>query len=250
MFALALSLGVITAVANVLGSVLAVIKHEPSHRFTAGTLGFGGGFVLATALLEMIPESIERGPSMPAFVAAGYLMIFLLEQLLNVHLHGIPEKSHISNVPVATGVASLVAFNTHDFLDGLAIGSGMVAETGLGIMIFLAVLFHEVPAGFVIASIMRGAGWSRGGAILAGGSLGVITLFGIAIPFWLGEINSYLTDAMLALATGTFIYLGATLLVPLSEAGKSRGITFLVALGFAAFFLTSWLVRFNLLTIF
>lgn len=239
---IALGLGLVTAIANVLGSYLAVLQHEPSHRFTAGTLGFGGGFVLAAALLEMVPASLERGASMPAFVAAGYLLIFLLEQLLNVHLHRLPEESRPSNLSLGTGVASFIAFNTHDFIDGLAMGAGMVTEMRLGIMVFLAVLFHEVPAGFVIASIMRGAGWSRAAALLAGVSLGMITLVGIALPFWLGAINSFFSDVLLALAAGTFVYLGATLLVPLSEAGKSRWITLLVVLGFAVFFLSSQLV--------
>lgn len=243
MLLIALGLGLLTAVANVLGSYLAVVRHEPSHRFTAGTLGFGGGFVLAAALLEMVPASLQGGPSMPAFIAAGYLLIFLLEQLLNVHLHRLPEGPQPTDIPWATGIASLIAFNTHDFIDGLAMGAGMVTELSLGIMVFLAVLFHEVPAGFVIAAIMRGAGWSRRGSILAGVSLGLITLVGIAIPFWLGKISPFLTDVLLALATGTFVYLGATLLVPLSEAGKSRWITLLVVLGFAVFFLSNWLVK-------
>lgn len=243
MFLIALGLGLVTAIANVLGSCLAILQRQPSRRFTAGTLGFSGGFVLAAALLEMVPESLERGPLMPAFIAAGYLLIFLLEQLLNVHLHGLPDDNYPSNIPQAAGVASLVAFNTHDFIDGLAIGAGIIADTRLGIVVFLAVLLHEVPAGFVIATIMRGAGWSRRAAIMAGMSLGLITLVGIALPFWLGEVSFFLTDTLLALATGTFIYLGATLLVPLSEAGKSRWITFLVALGFAAFFISNWFVE-------
>jgi zinc transporter ZupT len=241
MLLIALGLGLVTAIANVLGSYLAILQHEPSRRFTAGTLGFGGGFVLAAALLEMVPASLERGPSMPVYIAAGYLLIFLLEQLLNVHLHHLPEKKGPSNIPLATGLASFIAFNTHDFIDGLAMGAGMVAETRLGVMVFLAVLFHEVPAGFVIAAIMRGAGWSRGATLMAGASLGLITLVGIALPFWLGAISSALTDVLLALATGTFIYLGATLLVPLSEAGKSRSITLLVALGFVVFYFSSQL---------
>lgn len=243
MLLIALGLGLVTAVANVLGSYLAVLRHQPSQRFTAGTLGFSGGFVLAAALLEMVPASLERGPWMPTSIAAGYLLIFLLEQFLNVHLHRLPEGSHPANIPFATGIASLVAFNTHDFIDGLAMGAGMVTDIGLGVMVFLAVLFHEVPAGFVIAAIMRGAGWSRRAALLAGVSLGVITLAGIALPFWLGAIDVFYSDVLLALAAGTFVYLGATLLVPLSEAGKSRSITLLVALGFAVFALSNWFVR-------
>lgn len=243
MLLIALGLGLLTAVANVLGSYLAVLRHEPSQRFTAGTLGFSGGFVLAAALLEMVPASLERGPWMPASIAAGYLLIFLLEQFLNVHLHRLPDGSDPANIPLATGIASLIAFNTHDFIDGLAIGAAMVTDIGLGIMVFLAVLFHEVPVGFVIAAIMRGAGWSRRAALMAGVSLGLITLVGIVLPFWLGSISTVFSDVLLALATGTFVYLGATLLVPLSEAGKSRWITLLVVLGFAVFALSNWFVR-------
>jgi zinc transporter ZupT len=238
----ALSLGLVTAVANILGSCLAVFRHQPSPRITAGTLGFGGGFVLAAALLKMVPESLERGPWMPAFIAMGYLLVFLIEQLLNVHLHRLPDESSPNEIAAASGIASLVAFNIHDFMDGLAIGAGTVVETSLGAVVFLAVLFHEVPAGFVIAAIMRGAGWSRRGAVMAGGSLGFITLVGIAIPFWLGKVSPFLTDALLSLTAGTFIYLGATLLVPLSEAGKSRWITILVALGFVVFSIGDWFI--------
>jgi zinc transporter ZupT len=258
MLSVALGLGCVTAVANILGTFLAIQRREPSHRFTAGALGFSGGFVLAAALLEMVPESLERGPSMPLFVAAGYLLIFLLEQALNVHLHQLPEENHPStgsglrpsthsglrpaSISLSTGMASLVAFNVHDFIDGMAMGAGMIADTHLGIVVFLAVLFHEVPAGFVIAAIVRGAGWSRSAAVMAGLSLGIITLVGIVLPFWLGQISPLMTDALLALAAGTFIYLGATLLVPLSEAGKSRWITLLVALGFVAFLIGNWFV--------
>ena len=191
----------------------------------------------------MVPESLERGPAMPAFIALGYLVVFLIEQLLNVHLHSLPDEPNPVGVPVAASLASLVAFNVHDFIDGLAIGAGMLGGTELGVLVFLAVLLHEVPAGYVIAAIMRGAGWGRWAAVGAGGSLGIITLVGIVLPFWIQEFSQFFTDALLALASGTFIYLGATLLVPLSEAGKSRWITLLVVFGFIAFAVTGWLVR-------
>ncbi|MEK7230222.1 MAG: ZIP family metal transporter [Candidatus Binatota bacterium] len=245
-FEIALILGLVTALANILGSYLAILQYRPSRRFTAAALGFSGGFVLAAALLEMVPESLSRGASMPAFVALGYLLVFLMEQFLNVHLHHLPDEDDPAVIQSATGIASFVAFNTHDFIDGLAMGAAMVTDIRLGIVVSLAVILHEVPAGFVIAAIMRGAGWSRRAALMAGVSLGLITIVGIALPFWIGKISSFLTDALLALAAGTFIYLGATLLVPLSEAGKSRWITLLVFLGFAVFFASNWFVKFLL----
>lgn len=240
---IALIMGLLTAVGNVVGSYLAILPYRPSRKFTAAALGFSGGFVLAAALLEMVPESLERGPFMPALIAVGYLLVFMMEQLFNVHLHHVPEEGDHSVIPSATGIASLVAFNTHDFIDGLAIGASMVADTGLGVMVSLAVLFHEVPAGFVIATIMRGAGWSRGAAVMAGASLGFITLVGIGLPFWAWKVSPFLSDALLALAAGSFVYLGATLLVPLSEAARSRWITLMVFLGFAVFLASAWLVE-------
>lgn len=243
MLALAIGLGLVTAVANILGSGLAVLQPHPSRRFTAGALGFSGGFVLAAALLEMVPESLQRGSAMPVFIALGYLIVFLIEQFLDVHLHKLPDQANSAAVPTVAGFASLIAFNVHDFIDGLAIGAGLIGGERLGLIIFFAVLLHEVPAGFVIAAIMRGAGWGRMAAVAAGASLGLVTLIGIVLPFWLHDFSAFYTDALLSLAAGTFIYLGATLLVPLSEAGKSRWITLLVVLGFVAFFGASWILK-------
>lgn len=243
MLTFALGLGLLTALANILGSGLAVLQREPSRRFTAAALGLSGGFVLAAALLEMVPESLTRGPTMPGFVAIGYLLVFLIEQFTNVHLHSLPEDTPHVHVPVAAGLASLIAFNVHDFVDGLAIGAGMIASPELGVLVFLSVLLHEIPAGFVIAAIMRGAGWSRWAAMAAGGSLGLVTLLGIILPFWAWQVEPYFADVLLALAAGSFIYVGATLLVPLSEAGRSRWITLLVVLGFVIFFATSHAVE-------
>jgi zinc transporter ZupT len=243
MLSLALSLGLLTALANLLGSALAVLQSKPSRRFTAAALGLSGGFVLAAALLEMLPESLSRGSAMPGFVAVGYLLLFLIEQFTNVHLHNLPDDEHPLRVPLAAGFASLVAFNVHDLIDGLAIGAGMIAKPELGILVFLSVLLHEIPAGFVIAAIVRAAGWSRWAAMAAGGSLGLVTIIGIFLPFWAWELKPFFADALLAFAAGNFIYVGATLLVPLSESGKSRWITLLVVLGFAIFYGSSRLVK-------
>lgn len=243
MLSLALSLGMLTALANILGSALAVWRREPSRRFTAAALGFSGGFVLAAALLEMLPESLSRGPTMPSFVAIGYLLLFLIEQFANVHLHSLPEDQHTLLITGTAGSASLIAFNIHDLIDGLAIGAGMIARPELGILVFLSVLLHEIPAGFVIAAIMRSAGYGRWTAMAAGASLGFVTIIGIVLPFWAGELNPFFADMLLAFAAGNFIYVGATLLVPLSESGKSRSITLLVVLGFAIFYGSSRLVK-------
>ena len=260
---LALLLGLLTTVANVLGSYLAVITKHPSRRVLSAAIAFGGGYLLAAAILEMIPESVERGDYMPTFIALGFLIVYFGEHILNVHIHEIPSETqaegegHTHNpgaaqatvgrhatalVAAQAGIASLLAFNVHDFTDGLAIGAAMMAGQGIGILVFLAVLFHELPVGFTIAAIMRGAGRSRRFAFLSGVSIGLITLVGIAIPFLVGGVNSFTTDVFLALATGTFIYLGASILIPAAETGGYRWTFLYVALGFGVFYLSAQLV--------
>ena len=56
MLALALGLGLLTALGNILGSYLATLGRQLSRQFMAGVLGLGGGFILGAALLEMLPE--------------------------------------------------------------------------------------------------------------------------------------------------------------------------------------------------
>ena len=262
MLAIALGLGLLTALANILGSYLATLGQRLSRQFMAGLLGLGGGFILGAALLEMLPEVLDTRPGtvMPLMVGLGYLGVFVIEQLLNVHMHRLPEEGGDHNgsevhpahehqmhpaemVTAAAGLAAMVAFNVHDFLDGVAIGASIMASTELGVLVFIAVVLHEVPAGVVVGELMLGAGRGRRAAMVAGASIGMTTLVGIAIPFVVGEFSSFLRDAALALATGTFIYVGATILIPLSEASRSRWVTLSVGLGFGLFALTAWLAE-------
>lgn len=261
MLALALGLGLLTALGNILGSYLATLGRQLSRQFMAGVLGLGGGFILAAALLEMLPEVLEtrEGLVMPMLVGLGYLGVFVIEQLLNVHLHRLPDEegaspeAHdhragqhqmhpVAMIAPAAGLAALVAFNVHDFLDGMAIGASILSSTELGILVFIAVVLHEVPAGVVVGELALASGKGRKAALMAGASIGATTLLGIAIPFAIGEISPFLRDATLALATGTFLYVGATILIPLSEAGRSRWVTLSVLIGFGLFALTTWLV--------
>ena len=261
---LALLLGLLTTAANLAGSGLAVLSAHPSRALMANSIAFSGGFILAAALLEMVPEVIKGGhSSMPAMVGVGFLLVYFTEHLGNVHLHSIPPEAepppdagpHASHInprvggqversPLESrhGLASFAAFNVHDFLDGVAIGAALVADRAVGFLVFGAVLLHELPAGFAISSVIRSAGGSRKAALLAGLSIGVITLIGLVIPFLVEEISDTLTDALLALAAGTFIYLGASILIPAAETGGYRWAFVYVGLGFAVFFGSAELV--------
>ncbi len=266
MLLLALLLGVVTGLANIVGSYLAVAKlgdtpGKDSRKF----LGFSGGFILAAAIFEILPESLEGGVVMPVFVAAGYLVMYVAEQVFassahdvhsnNVRSGSAPESSTADHtlvgefrhsalpISVMGSAAALVGFNIHDFIDGLAIGAGMVTSQKLGMLMFLAVLSHEIPAGFAIGSIMIGAGRGKKAAMVAGASIGLVTLIGIAVPFLVNDISSTATFAFLALSAGTFIYIAASDLIPAAATGRSKGVFLFVLLGFGVFVASQRLIE-------
>src|SRR4051812_50140165 len=67
-------LGLTAAAANVFGGAIIVQKHW-ERRFLRYFVALGAGFMLATSLLEMVPESVRLNP-----VMAG--MVFLLGDFL------------------------------------------------------------------------------------------------------------------------------------------------------------------------
>ena len=247
----ALLFGVLTAIANLLGSSLSAAKAQPSPAVMASALAFSGGFLLAAALLEIVPEAIEGSSLGGLMVGAGFLLIYLTEHLGNVHMHALPaglgDHAHgegTGGTPGATlaasqakhrAIASFVAFNVHDLMDGIAIGAAIITDPALGVVVFLAVLLHELPAGFAVGTIIRNYGGSRAQAMLAGLSIGLVTLVGILIPFAVGEVNESAASMLLGIAGGTFIYIGASILIPTAETGRYRWSFIYVALGFAAF---------------
>ena len=67
---LALLLGIIAAGANVAGGLL-IVKRHWNARFLKYFIALGAGFMLATAMIEMIPESVKlRGDSSSRFCRA------------------------------------------------------------------------------------------------------------------------------------------------------------------------------------
>ena len=261
--ATALLLGLLTTAANLLGSALSAAKAQPSRAMMASALAFSGGFLLAAAFLELAPEAMDASSLGPLMIGVGFLLVYFTEHLGNVHMHELPapgqpmghdEHAHAHPEPVGGGapsreqqeyrraVAAFAAFNVHDLMDGLAIGAAMVTDTAVGVLVFFAVLLHEVPAGFAIGAVIRGHGGTRMQALLAGLTIGVVTLVGIAIPFLVEDLSESLTGVFLGLAAGTFVYLGASILLPTAETGRYRWSFVYVGLGFGAFWGTSELV--------
>jgi zinc transporter ZupT len=218
MLKLSLTLGVVAALADVAGGVI-LVRARGVERYLRYFVALGAGFLMATALLEMTPESLRVNPRLaPVLIMAGYCAVHLLEHTINAHFH-FGEETHAGEfVSMHTGYSVLGGLSVHALFDGVAIGSGFAVSNWLGWLIFLAIVLHKMPEGFTMASVMLASGRSRTAAFYSAVALAAATVAGVLVielvPSWL--------SIGLPVSAGVALYVAATDLVP--EVNREPGI--------------------------
>jgi ZIP family zinc transporter/zinc and cadmium transporter len=215
---ISLILGAIAALADVAGGFV-LVRAKGVERYLRYFVALGAGFLMATAVLEMIPESLKQSQSLaPVLIMAGYCVVHLLEHTINAHFHFGEETHHGEFVSHHTGNSVLAGLSLHALFDGVAIGSGFLVSGWLGWLIFLAILLHKAPEGFTMASVMLASGRSRSTALISSVALAGATLAGVMViqlvPSWL--------PYGLPISAGVALYVAATDLVP--EVNREPGI--------------------------
>jgi zinc and cadmium transporter len=236
---LALLLGLTAAGANLIGGSL-VAHRKWSRHYLKYFIALGAGFMLATALIEMIPESLKlRGDSSSGFFAdtysvflfvlGGYFLVHFFEHTVAPHFH-FGEETHREEISGAhASYAALLGLVIHTFFDGVAIASGLLVSAWLGGVIFTAVFLHKLPEGFTVASLMLASGQSRRVAFVSSAILGAATLAGMGLMF---VLRGAVADA-LPFSAGVTLYVAASDLIPEVNREPSLGMAVLVFLGVA-----------------
>ena len=229
-FALAAALG------NMVGALAVVRSLRRGLRIIDACLAFGAGFMLAVAVLGVLPEVLQEGEGGALYVLGGYLAVHLAQHVFTPHFH-FGEETH--RVSASAGVSALLGLTLHTFFDGVAIASGFLVSGELGLLLVLAVLLHTLPEGVTIASVMVAGGQSRRQALGAAAVLGLATVLGVVLTERIAPLASH----GLAISAGVTIYVAASNLVP--EFQAKRG--WLSALAFfggaVGFFLTERLLH-------
>jgi zinc and cadmium transporter len=203
-------LGLVAAGGNLLGGYF-VVRREWPRKFLQYFLALGAGYMLAVALVEIIPESVKLGGQNAfTFVLAGFFLIHLFEHTIAPHFH-FGEETHEEEFARRNARrAVLLGLAIHAFFDGVAIAAGFLVSSWLGAVIFFAVFLHKLPEGFTVASMMLASGQGRTSALRAAATLGGATLVGVALT---GMLRTELQYA-LPLAGGVTLYVAGTDLLP------------------------------------
>ena len=236
-FGLSLVLGLVAALADVLGALILVRTHW-EKRYLRYFVALGAGFMLSAVLLEMVPESFRLSFRWtPLLILGGYSLVHLLEHTMTPHFQFGGEQHHHDFVSAHTSNSVVAGLAVHSLFDGVAIASGFVLSAWLGWVIFIAILLHKVPEGFTVASITLASGHSRRAAITSAVIVAAATLAGVLVmnvfPGWV--------RVGLPLASGVAIYVSATDLVP--EVNREPGIRMALVFfaGVGGFLISKWI---------
>jgi len=226
--------------ATMLGGFFAMRFRDRLHLI----LGFSAGAVVAVALFDLLPEAMALGSAYsPAtialFIAIGFLAYLVLDRLILIHPHDHGEEQHAGHGhdPEARGTAGALTLSAHSFLDGVAIGVGFQASPTVGLVIAAAVIAHDFSDGInTVSFIVRSGGaWNKARPwLLADAAAPVLG----ALSTLLFRIPQSAIGPVLAVFAGSFLYLGASDLIPESHHRHPRAATTIMTLlGAAVIFL-------------
>jgi zinc and cadmium transporter len=215
---LSLLLGLTAAGANVFGGAIIVQKHW-DRSYLKYFVALGAGFMLATAIVEVFPASLElEGKNAAYLVLVGYLIVHFFGHTVTSHFHFGEETHKDQFIHTHKGYSILLGLIIHTFFDGIAITSGFLVSNWLGWIIFFAIFLHKIPEGFTITSVMLASGRSRRVAWGASVLLGAATFAGVLTM----AVFRHQVTYGLPLSAGVTIYVAASDLIP--EVNREPGI--------------------------
>jgi zinc transporter ZupT len=219
--------------ATLLGGFFALRFRDRLHLI----LGFSAGAVVAVALFDLLPAamSVDAHAAITIYLALGFFAYLVLDRFVLIHPHGQMnhdhghDHEHQEHAPSSRGIAGALTLAAHSFMDGAAIGFGFQASPAVGIIIAAAVIAHDFSDGInTVGFLLRdGGGWRSAMPWLlldaAAPVVGVLSaqLFRVS-PETLGPV--------LAVFAGTFLYLGASDLIPESHHHHPRAATTMMTL--------------------
>ena len=184
-------------------------------------IAFAAGVLLAVTSFDILPEINPQRDSL--FLALGFVSFYVLEKLMMIHSCGESECETHQIGPLAVFGMAL-----DNIVDGMGIAVGYALNPVLGLVITIAVVFHEIPQGITSAILMRAAGWARARMF------GMLSLAGALYPLGAllaGLIPEQFVQVALAFIAGDFIYIGASDLLPEAHRRFNFKVIFSVLLG-------------------
>ena len=187
-------------------------------------LAAGAGLLLGIVFLDLMPHLLfSYGGQLIPFLLVGYALFYMLES--------VSQSRGEIRTPGMAGILS--GFLLHAFVEGASLMNSFHLDADVGVSILIALLLHKIPDGAAAAALVLAATGSRQKAFWAATSLGAATVVGaLGMGAAKDVIPASASPVLLAIATGIFLYISASHLVPMiqREGGPRLGSWFVGAI--------------------
>ncbi len=211
---------------SLIGGLLLLGSKKAAKALAKYATPFAAGALLAASFFDLLPESMHAiDPEVAArWVLAGIITFFLLEHFLHWFHHHHEEREAHSPAPLI-----VIGDSVHNLLDGVAIGAAFLISVPTGIVAAIAVAAHEIPQEIGDFGLLLRFGYSRRKVLLINVITAVMSTLGAVVTFWIGSTVELPIGALLAIASGMFIYIAASDLIPIIHAESKRKVGHLAA---------------------
>ena len=232
-------LALVTLVSTGLGGTAAIRLRDRLHLL----LGFSSGAVLAVALFDILPEvfAFDQGASYMPITALGFLAFFGLERY--TAMHRAREHPHLTEAhEPELGAMSAAGLAFHSFLDGFAIGVGFQTSVQMGLLIAFGIIAHDFSDGLNTVTVVLAHGNSPRRAVFWL-LIDMLTPVLGAASTLMFNLRAGFLPPLLAFFAGSFLYIGASDLLPEAREHDSPLVGVATCLGMLAIFLITRLLH-------
>lgn len=201
---------------SLIGAALLLWHKQFSPRILTALLSFAAGTFLAAVFFEMLPEavgSVTKPHAVFMFVLIGFTGFFVLERLSMRFLVMRDKHAHAEHTE-ALPLLMIVGDSLHNFIDGIVLALSYVANPALVLPTALAIAAHEIPQEVSDAVVFLKLGWAKKQILLLNIYQSLLTLPGVLVGLWFGNMFETALPYLLALAAGIFLYIAASDLIP------------------------------------
>jgi len=227
-------ISIIAGLSTVLGAYGVRYFNKWTKQNTTPIIALAAGIILATAFLELTPESVSLTNSWMMWTLGGFALFFILEQFMVMHAcsNSLEPCDHASSHTAVLGIG------LHSLVDGMLIGLGFEVSNTIGIIATLAVVAHEIPEGVFSYTLLSHGAVDNRTAMLYSWFVAMATPIGtILTVLIIHRISAPIVGILLAITAGNFIYIAATDLIPETHKQSARSSVVLVILGMAFVYL-------------
>lgn len=239
--------GLISGLFSLVGGIVLAWRVDLAKKIMIPLLSFAAGSFLGVSFLDLLPEAVESVEEPHSiFIAAlvGIFVFLTLESLLTKYLHkpGSGAHGHSEHTEAISWLV-VIGDSLHNLLDGVVIALVYLANPALGLPTALAIAAHEIPQEIGDFSILLDQGWSRYKVIMVNVFSSLLSLVGIGIGYFGGQVLEGYLPYLLAAVAGIFIYIAACDLIPEIKDRAQHKYTYQILFAFlVGLLLTGYLV--------